>query len=116
MESILTSIKEMLGMGANYDHFDHQLVAHINTALTLLTGLGVGPSEGYLIRNKEDKWTDFVPENPKLESIKTYVYLNVKMLFDPPVSAAAIDAIERSIKKLEWLINVTADSKGDEEA
>mgnify|MGYP003442773147 FL=1 len=109
MESILTSIKKMLGISEEYTHFDEDLIMHINSALAVLCQLGVGPSEGFFITNKSAVWSDFVPDLSKLQFIKTYVYQKVKLLFDPPQSSAAIQALNESIKEFEWRINVQVD-------
>lgn len=117
MESILTSIKELLGIAEEYDHFDRAVVMHINTVLTTLTQIGVGPSSGFFISDETATWTDFVPEATlaRIEAIKSYIYLNVKLLFDPPNSSAHIESINRQIEKLEWRINIAAESDGGEE-
>ena len=109
MESILTSIKKMLGISEEYTHFDEDLIMHINSALAVLCQLGVGPSEGFFITNKSAVWSDFVPDLSKLQFIKTYVYQKIKLLFDPPSSSAAIQALNESIKEFEWRINVQVD-------
>ena len=109
MESILTSIKKMLGISEEYTHFDEDLIMHINSALAVLCQLGVGPSEGFFITNKSAVWSDFVPDLSKLQFVKTYVYQKVKLLFDPPQSSAAIQALNESIKEFEWRINVQVD-------
>lgn len=109
MESILTSIKKMLGISEEYTHFDEDLIMHINSALAVLGQLGVGPSEGFSITDKSAVWSDFVPDLSKLQFIKTYVYQKVKLLFDPPQSSAAIQALNESIKEFEWRINVQVD-------
>lgn len=111
MESILTSIKKMLGIAEEYEHFDTDLIIHINSVFSILTQLGVGPDYGFSIKDKTAVWTDFIPPNPQLESIKTYVYLRVKLLFDPPSSSSVSDAINRTVSELEWRINVTVDPK-----
>lgn len=110
MDSILTSVKKMLGIAEEYDHFDADLIMHINSVLTILGQLGVGPAEGFFIEDDEAEWTDFVPDMSNLQFIKTYVYQKVKLLFDPPQSASAIEALNRSISELEWRINVQVDS------
>lgn len=118
MESILTSIKKLLGIAEEYKHFDADLIMHINSVLSILTQIGVGPSEGFLIEDDNMVWTDFVPKNPKLELIKSYTHQKVKMLFDPPASSAAIEATNRMIGELEWRIQVIADpasTKSEEE-
>ena len=109
MESVLTSIKKTLGIVEEYTHFDADLIMHINSVLSILNQIGVGPSEGFSIEDKEDAWTDFIPQSPKLEFVKSYVYMKVKLLFDPPISSAAIDSINRLISELEWRILVATD-------
>ena len=76
-----------------------------------LNQLGVGPSEGFSIIDETDKWSDFIKEDPRLESIKSYVYLKVKLLFDPPMNSAVMDSMNRQIAELEWRINVMAEDK-----
>lgn len=109
MESILTSIKKLLGITEEYDHFDADLIMHINSVFSILTQLGVGPPEGFSIQDKKSVWADFVPDKP-FEFIKSYMHLKVKILFDPPLSSAVMDAINRYISELEWRIQVAADS------
>lgn len=113
MESILTSIKKLLGIEEECEHFDSEIIPHINTVLDDLTQLGVGPSEGYAIEDKTSTWLDFLSKGKsgqKMERVKTYTHLRVKLLFDPPESSAHIAAIERQIEKLEWRISVAAES------
>lgn len=110
MESILTSIKKLLGITEEYEHFDTDIIIHINTVFLNLTQIGIGPTNGFSIKDKSAVWTDFVPENPLFEAIKSYVYLKVRLLFDPPQSSAVIEAINRSVSELEWRLNVQAES------
>lgn len=109
MESILTSIKKMLGIAEDYTQFDQDLIIHINSELATLTQIGVGPSDGFSIKDKNDLWTDFVPDTPSVEQIKTYVYLKVKLIFDPPLSSSTVDSINKIANELEWRINVNVD-------
>ena len=109
MDSILTSIKKLLGIAEEYDHFDADLIMHINSVLLILTQIGVGPSEGFSIKDKTDTWDEFIPDGCNLEFIKSYVYLKVKLLFDPPQSSSVMDATNRMIGELEWRISVTVD-------
>ena len=109
MESVLTSIKKMLGIVEEYTHFDADLIMHINSVLSILNQIGVGPSEGFSIEDKQDVWTDFIPQSPKLEFVKSYVYMKVKLLFDPPISSAAIESTNQLTSELEWRIQVAAD-------
>ena len=113
MNSILTSVKKLLGINAEYTHFDTDIIIHINSVLMILTQLGVGPEEGFVIENDKAVWTDFIPEADlmKTEAVKTYVYLKVRLLFDPPLSSAVIESINRQISELEWRLYVVGDSK-----
>lgn len=109
MESILTSIKKLLGISEDDTNFDVDVIIHINTAFSILTQLGVGPSEGFSINDNAAVWTDFIADEKKIELVKTYVYLKVKIVFDPPLSSAVIESINRIISELEWRIQVIAD-------
>ena len=103
MESILTSIKKLLGIGEDYEEFDQDIIIHINTVLVALTQMGIGPEEGFTISDRTALWSDFIPDNMvKVENVKTYVYLKVKMVFDPPASSAVAEAINRNASELEW--------------
>lgn len=109
MESILTSIKKVIGIEGEYEHFDADLIMHINSVFMILTQLGVGPSEGFSIMDEHDTWADFLPESPKLESVKSYMGLKVKLIFDPPTSSAVIESMNRMISEFEWRLNVAVD-------
>lgn len=110
-ESILTSIKKLLGISEDYTQFDADVIMHINTVFLNLTQLGVGPEKGFFIESDKDVWSDFIDaeDNPPLQAVKTYVYLKVKLLFDPPLSSSVIDAMNRQIAELEWRLNVAVD-------
>ena len=110
MESILTSIKKLLGITEEYDQFDPDIIMHINSVFMVLTQLGVGPSEGFSIEDDTSVWSDFIQDVKKLESVKTYIYLKVKLAFDPPLSSAVIESMNRLINELEWRLNVAAES------
>lgn len=109
MKSILTSIKKMLGITEEYEHFDADIIMHINSVFMILNQLGVGPSKGFLIKGKDEIWTDFIPEDSKLELVKSYMYLKVKLLFDPPLGSAVIDVMNRQISEFEWRLNDEVD-------
>lgn len=110
MESILTSIKKLLGITEDCDHFDADIIMHINTVFTILAQLGVGPSEGFRIEDETATWDDYISTDIMLyDSIKSYIYLQVKLLFDPPQSNTVIESINRKISELEWRLNVMAD-------
>ena len=110
MESILTSIKKLLGIDEEYEHFDSDIIMHVNSVFMILNQLGVGPTEGFSIKDKTATWEDFVTDLTKVEAIKSYVYLKVKLLFDPPLSSSVMESINRTISELEWRINVAAES------
>ena len=110
MESILTSIKKLLGIQEDYEHFDADIIMHINSVFMILTQLGVGPSEGFTIEDKTSNWTDFASDTTKVEAVKSYVYLKVRLLFDPPASSAVIESINRMISEYEWRLNVAAET------
>ena len=110
MNSILNSIKKRLGIMPEYEHFDDDIIMDINTVFTTLNQLGVGPSEGFHIENQDAEWTDFVNDMSKLEFVKTYVYLKVKLLFDPPQSSFVIEAIKSQLSELEWRILAQVES------
>lgn len=109
MDSILTSIKKLLGIAEEYEHFDPDIVMYINSAFSVLTQLGVGPEEGFRIEDASKTWSEFLYDDPRLEFAKTFIYLKVRLAFDPPLSSAVMEAINRQISELEWRINVTVD-------
>ena len=109
MDSILTSIKKMLGITEEYTHFDQDIIMHINSVFMTLTQLGVGSSEGFSIEDSSSTWDDFVEDRSKIESIKSYMYLKVKLLFDPPLSSAVTESMNRMISEFEWRLNVAVD-------
>lgn len=105
MDSILTSMKKMLGMEPDYDHFDTDVIVNINTVFMHLQQLGVGPKGGYSITDSKQKWEDFT-EGEQIEAVKTFMYLRLRLLFDPPTNAFLVDSMERQVKELEWRLNV----------
>lgn len=110
MESILTTIKKLLGISEEYEHFDSDIIVHINSAFMILTQLGVGPANGFSISDEMSLWSDFLGDDPRLEAVKTYIHLKVKLLFDPPTNSAVIESLNKSISELEWRLNVAAET------
>lgn len=108
-DSILTSIKKLLGITDEYTHFDQDIIIHINSVFMTLQQLGVGPNEGFYIEDGSSVWTDFIPESAILNSVKSYIYLKVRLLFDPPTSSVAIDSINRIANEFEWRIHLAAE-------
>ena len=118
MESILNSIKKLLGIAEDYDYFDSDIIMHINSVFATLTQLGVGPEDGFSIDDEYEKWEDFLPEERMLHSVKSYMFMKVKLMFDPPLSSAVIECTKEQIKELEWRLQVAVDSantKSEEE-
>lgn len=115
MESILTSIKKLLGITEEYNHFDQDIIMHINSVFSVLTQLGVGPANGFSITDKDATWNDFIKDDPRLEMVKSYMHQKVKLLFDPPLSSAVMESTNRILSELEWRINVAVESENKEE-
>ena len=111
--SILTSIKKLLGITESCTDFDTDIIMHINTVLMTLNQLGVG-TEGFQIEDKNAVWSEFIDPN-KLAATKSYVYLRVKLSFDPPLNSAIIEAIKESIRELEWRLNVRVESESEDD-
>lgn len=105
MASILTDIKKMLALPEEVKDFDQDLVIFINAAFSNLQQLGVGPEDGYAISDDADRWDDFIT-GPKFNDVKTYIFLNVRILFDPPTVGTVMNAYKAQLDKLEWLLNV----------
>lgn len=110
-ESILTSIKKLLGIDESYTHFDSDLIMHINSVFSILTQLGVGPPNGFSIMGSGEQWNDFIAkESHNLSLVKSYMHLKIKLLFDPPLSSAVIESINKQISEFEWRLNVAVES------
>lgn len=115
MESILISIKKLLGIGEDDTFFDTDIIIHINSAFSTLNDLGVGTETTFGINDEKPIWNDFTGEDNDYQDVKTYVYLKVRMLFDPPASSSVITAMEKQISELEWRLTVRASNKSMEE-
>lgn len=115
-ESILLSVKKMLGLDKDYDVFDPELIIHINTVFGTLHQLGVGPEDQFRITGDSDLWSDFTTEGEQTDEVKSYVYLRVRLLFDPPSSSFVLSSFKEQLQELEWRLNVKADEiKGIED-
>ena len=108
-ESVLTSVKKLLGIDEGYTHFDADIVMHINSVFSILTQMGVGPANGFSITGKDEGWSDFISGGAVLPLVKSYVGLKVRLLFDPPLSSAAVESMNRQINEFEWRLFVAAD-------
>ena len=117
-ESILTSVKKVLGIPEYYEHFDQDILLHLNSVMSILHQLGVGPENGFVVEDDSTTWSDLFDgdiDTNKMMYVKSYVCLRVRLLFDPPASSGAIDAMERQMRELEWRITVTRDPRDDSE-
>lgn len=108
MESILTSIKKLLGITEEYKHFDQDIIMHINSVFFTLNQLGVGPETPFVIEDDSATWDDFI-SNQDTEAVKSYIGLKVRLLFDPPTSSAHLSAVQEACKEYEWRLNVQVD-------
>lgn len=109
LDSILLSTKKNLGLDESVTDFDVDIIMCINTSIDVLTQLGVGPIEGFSISSEEDTWKKFIGEDPRLNIVKTYVFLKTKMIFDPPTVGSLVTEYKDQIKELEWRINIQVD-------
>lgn len=109
--SILVDVKKMLGIMPDDTDFDTELILHINSVLNILSQLGVGPDQAYSIGSDEETWNDFLTDIPNLNLVKSYIYLKVKLVFDPPATGVLHEAMERQIQEFEWRLNVMVDPK-----
>ena len=109
MESILISIKKLLGIASDYPQFDTDLIIDINSAIAVLTQIGIGPEEGYAITGETETWSDFIGTDPRLSYVKSYLHLKVKLLFDPPLTSSVMEADNRILAELEWRMLVATD-------
>ena len=108
-ENILNSIKKLLGIPEDYTAFDQDIMIHINSVFMILSELGAGPSNGYSLKDGTEKWGDFISDDENLEGIKTYVYMKVKTIFDPPLNSAVLASMKELISEFEWRINNEAE-------
>ena len=107
-ESILNSIKKIIGLDSAYDAFDTDIIIHINSVLMLLNQLGVGV-DGFSITGSTETWGDFLGDESKLHMAKSYVAMKTRLVFDPPTNGTVMEALKQSISEFEWRLNVEAD-------
>lgn len=106
MESVLNTTKKMLGIAADYDHFDSDIIVHINSVFMTLNQLGIGPEEPAHISSDLETWSSVLGEIKNVEAVKTYVYLKVRLLFDPPTSTAVLEAMNKQAAEYEWRLTI----------
>jgi hypothetical protein len=109
-DSILRSVKKNLGLAESDDSFDQDVLTHINSVFADLNQLGLGPANGFMIEGSEETWDSYLGGDPNLSSVKSYVYLRVRLLFDPPTTSYLVTAMEKQIEKAEWRLNVAREA------
>lgn len=115
MDSILNHIKKMLGPGETHSHFDTDIVTHINAAFMELQQMGVGPESGFAIKDTSETWDEYLPVDDKnFEAVKTYVYIYVKLIFDPPLNSSVLNALKEQMSRLEWRLNFNSECDSTE--
>ena len=114
-ESILETIKKMLGITYDYEQFDVDIIIHINSAFATLAQIGSGMKEEYTITDRYNVWSEYTEDIKILDMVKTYIYLKTRLIFDPPASSMVAEAIKSTIKELEFRIQLQTDSKEDDQ-
>lgn len=107
--SILNSTKKVLGLDPDYDVFDIDILMHINSVFSTLNQLGLGPEDGFEVEDDKAEWSSFLLDRKTLNAVKSYMYLRVRLLFDPPATSYASEALDKQAKELEWRLNVQAE-------
>ena len=108
-DSILMTIRKLVCGDPYADHFDNDLLVHINACFSILNQLGVGPESGFVVTDETQSWSSYVADNRILNMVKTYVTLKVKKIFDPPLTSSVLEAMDKEISQLEWRLNVAVD-------
>lgn len=108
-DSILNTIKKLLGLSSDYTEFDTDIIIHINSVFSILQQLGVGPENGFSISDASTTWSSYTNNDKQINDVITYVYLKVRLLFDPPVNSSILNAQKELISELEWRLNVAVD-------
>lgn len=113
IDSVLDSTKKTLGLDSAYDAFDMDIILHINSVFTTLHQLGVGPSEGFMITDKTDLWSSYSENSSVLNMVKSYMYVRVRLLFDPPTTSFSLESFNKQAQEYEWRLNVLVDPNQD---
>lgn len=109
-DSILESIKKLIGPGTEHTFFDADIIMHINSAFFVLSQLGVGPNVPFVISNGSETWSDFMTDEAKFRAVVDYVYLRVRQIFDPPANSFVVSSLKEQQSELEWRLNVMAET------
>lgn len=102
-----------MGITEDYEYFDGDIVIHINTVFSQLNQMGVGPDEPFMIFDKSAMWSDFIQDKSQIQMVKTYVYLKVRIIFDPPSNTVTMEAFKELIAEHEWRLNAADDDWED---
>lgn len=112
LDSILNTVKKLLGIDVDDTSFDDDVIILINSSMLSLSQMGIGPANGFIVTSSIDKWTDYISDNTiNLEGVKTYLYLKVKLTFDPPTNSTVIEAMKKTLEELEWRMMLSVESK-----
>ena len=111
MDSMLITIKRLLGISETDEHFDIDVITNINSTLVKVQQLGIGPSTGFRITSKDEEWSDLLGDRLDLESVKTYIYLKVRLVFDPPNNSFLVESINKQIHDLELGLQLQAETE-----
>jgi hypothetical protein len=106
VSNILDDIKKTLSLAPDYTAFDQEIIIFINTALSTLNQIGIGPDAGLMIADNTTTWDAFIGSDANYNNVKSYIYLRARMLFDPPNNSFVINAMTKQIEELEWRLNV----------
>jgi hypothetical protein len=109
-DSILDNTKRTLNLAPDYTPFDQAIILYINSVFSTLNQLGIGPDAGFMIEDNTALWSSFLEGDLRLNNVKAYMYLRVRLLFDPPTIGYLVDALQAQVKELEWRINVQRES------
>lgn len=108
-DSILRTIRSRLGPDSDYDVFNQDILLGINSAISVLTQLGIGPEDGFRITGEDETWSDLIDDSSRLEMVKDYIYLKTKLVFDPPSNSSLVTFYKQECNELEWRLNVAVD-------
>lgn len=114
-DSILKTTKKFLGIGADYTAYDMDITLHINSVFSILQQLGVGPDEGFSIEDDTATWDEYLTGDLALNAVKSYMYFRVRMMFDPPATSFAMDAMTKQYQEMEWRLNVVVENERNAE-
>lgn len=105
-QSILASTKKLIGLNEADTSFDLDIMIHLNSMISVLTQVGIGPAEGFMIEDSTATWESFIGGDPRMSMVKSYLYLRVRLIFDPPGTSFVLDAMNKTVAELEWRVNV----------